>query len=1490
MLYLQVAFTLFAFAAMVTVSYLIMSTTIRTQLSQNSSAALDLAMAKMEIELRGPETTLRTFAEGAQQRVVQGADVDSIRELLRSFNSHLLFHTRDGTTPVTLFGVFYTLGPEFVFLHNNDWMPFEGYDPKIRPWYKAAMAGDGAPGRSEVYLDFSVEQYVFAIAQTIRDESGRLLGVISLQIPIGLVGEIVIKEAEALGGYGMLIGHDLKVHSHPKRSFEGMEVPDPALPFSIFYDDFVKGEDVFERPIISFAGEESLAFLRKTQDGWYYGIVVPRAPYYKSITNIWYALIALGTGAAAFLVIILIGTDAKKNRVTMLTNTLNQMSEIFLTQGGRAFEETMNAGGDLLADMAKVDRFSILRNTVEDNALYMSQICRWEKTSGGMTTINDNFVHVAYRHIAPVWEQMFKEGKALNGPVRLMPEQESALLRGVGALSVFVAPIHINGTPWGFVLFEDHRKERFFDKNLSETMQSAAFLFANAVMRAELEDQIESERDFSQKMIDAAPIGLNIWDDNFNLIGCNDAIEKIFGKSKQYYLDHFYEFSPEYQPDGVETFVKTRELQSRVRNGETVVSEWEHCSADGEPIPCEITMTCLNYNNKNTILAYLYDLRNLKKMEKAVHAAEQTQALLDAVPLSCTLIDKNINILTCNKTAVEFFGLSKKEDIRSLFVDLMPDYQPDGSNSEEITIEVIKKAFEEGYLFHPDWMHKNTSGELLPSEVTLVRVEYGGDYVVAAYARDIRAVKEAEAKTREADERMRLIFDSTPLASCMFDKNLNMFDCNYETVKLFGIPDKDFFLNRFFDLFPEYQPNGKLSAGEATRYIRVALEEGYSRFEIMHQKMNGEPLPVEATLVRVKYKNEYAITSYMRDLTEQKAMVLLAKQQAEAESANRAKSSFLASMSHEIRTPMNAILGITEIQLQNGGLSTETENALNIIYNSGYSLLGIINDLLDLSKIEAGKLELMNERYETASLINDTINLNTARIGSKPIEFKLNVDKDLPFELTGDELRVKQILNNLLSNALKYTESGEVSLSFSAEVSGEESGGADDKNMPEVTLTVIVGDTGQGMTEEQIRDLFDAYSRFNLKANRFVEGTGLGMNIVQQLIEKMGGDIAVRSEPGKGTEFTVHLIQGYAGPARLGEELADNLKGFRLAGMSKMKKAQIVREPMPYGRVLVVDDMETNLYVAKGFLLPYGLAIDTAISGAEAIRKIEGGNVYDIVFMDHMMPVMDGIEAAKAIRAKGYGNPIVALTANAVAGQADVFMSNGFNGFISKPIDVRELNASLNKFVRDRQPPEVVEAARAAYGSNVTDGGLPRTDPELAKIFIRDAEKTVAILQEYEARGDYGSDNLQTYIVNVHALKSALANIGETKLSGLAKELEQAGRDRNTDKMAKETPELINALKSLTAKLTPTKEGDETEISEEDKGFLHDKLREIEEACAQFNSDKAGALLEETGRKKWPNRIKSVFDDIAMHILHSDFDEAAAVCADYVSDMEKNKS
>jgi signal transduction histidine kinase/CheY-like chemotaxis protein len=529
------------------------------------------------------------------------------------------------------------------------------------------------------------------------------------------------------------------------------------------------------------------------------------------------------------------------------------------------------------------------------------------------------------------------------------------------------------------------------------------------------------------------------------------------------------------------------------------------------------------------------------------------------------------------------------------------------------------------------------------------------------------------SKSKKAEERTQLMFDTMPMCACLWDKKFTIIDCNQEVVRMFGLLSKHEFGGNFLNLSPEYQPDGRKTSEKYVEVVGKAFKDGVNRFEWMHQKINGQPLPCGITLVRVELRGEPVVVGYIRDLRELKALLREMHRAEIAEESNMAKSKFLARVSHEVRTPMNAILGITEIQLQNDSLSQGTQEALDKIYNSGYLLLNIINDILDLSKIEAGKMEIVPVKYEIPSLINDTVHLNVMRYDSKPIDFKLDIDENIPLLMLGDELRLKQILNNLLSNAFKYTEKGEVCFSIFVE--------RQEKTDP-VSLVFRVSDTGTGMTEKQMNRLFDEYTRFNTETNRTAEGTGLGMAITKHLVDLMNGEITVESEPGKGSVFTVRIPQEVLGSGVLGKETVDNLRDFRLGRAMQMKKApQIVREYMPHGKVLIVDDVETNLYVAKGLLAPYGLTVDTAVSGLEAIQKIKNGSTYDIIFMDHFMPVMDGIEAAKKIREMGYSGHIVALTANAITGQAEMFMENGFVDFISKPIDIRQLNAVLNKLI-----------------------------------------------------------------------------------------------------------------------------------------------------------------------------------------------------------------
>ena len=612
------------------------------------------------------------------------------------------------------------------------------------------------------------------------------------------------------------------------------------------------------------------------------------------------------------------------------------------------------------------------------------------------------------------------------------------------------------------------------------------------------------------------------------------------------------------------------------------------------------------------------------------------------------------------------------------------------------------------------------------------------------------------------------------------------------------------------------------------------------------------------------------------DITDSKNLIIESeKLRFEAEKANVAKSKFLSTISHEIRTPLNAILGITEIELQKKQ-NKETIEAYEKIYTSGDLLLGIINDILDLSKIEAGKFELNNSKYEIASLISDTAQLNMMRIGSKAIEFELEISENLPFYLIGDELRVKQILNNLLSNAFKYTEKGTVKIKVYSEL-GE--------NKDEEILTFIVSDTGQGMTEDQVDKLFDEYSRFNIESNRNTEGTGLGMSITRNLVQLMGGNISVKSELNKGTEIIIKLPQKILGPKRIGKEISENLKLFRTRSMAQMKRTQITREPMPYGKILIVDDVETNIYVAKGLMSPYQLSIDSVNSGFDAIEKIKAGNKYDIIFMDHMMPQMDGIETTKHLRDMNYNSPIVALTANAVSGQEQVFLNNGFNGFISKPIDIRQLNSVINSLVRDKHPLSVVEAARE-MATNNTSNTPEKNDisTKMADIFLMDANRSLIILEDLITKNKtLTKEDLRTYTIHVHGLKSALSNIGKKDISSLAMKLEELGRKEDLESIATQTPIFLAKLRNYMEEIAPLKHENISNI-DEDTSLLKEKLQVIIDACKEYDDILIDETLEFLNLKKWSQPTMELLSFISKNTLLSGFDEISDEIKKFLSE------
>lgn len=387
----------------------------------------------------------------------------------------------------------------------------------------------------------------------------------------------------------------------------------------------------------------------------------------------------------------------------------------------------------------------------------------------------------------------------------------------------------------------------------------------------------------------------------------------------------------------------------------------------------------------------------------------------------------------------------------------------------------------------------------------------------------------------------------------------------------------------------------------------------------------------------------------------------------EAKKSNAAKGLFLANMSHEIRTPINGILGMDEMLLRECTDEKLLEYGRNI-QSAGQNLLSIVNDILDFSKIEAGKMEILEVPYDLFTVLNDCYNINIFRIKKKGIKFELNIDPEVPIKLSGDEVRIHQIINNLLSNAAKYTNEGEITLSVTYET----------ENADEIRLIISVKDTGIGIREEDLNKLFDAFTRVEEEKNRKVEGTGLGLNLCHNLVKLMQGDIRVSSTYGKGTEFVVSLPQKVLADEKIGDFSAKYLEN------AKRKKSQNLQIRAEQARILVVDDVEMNLLVVKSLLEKTGIEIDTAPSGSSCLVKMNSKE-YDLVFLDHLMPGMDGVETLQKWNSgeKKYNQatPVIMLTANALTGAKEEYMNAGFTDYLSKPVSENDLLEMLVKYL-----------------------------------------------------------------------------------------------------------------------------------------------------------------------------------------------------------------
>ena len=720
-----------------------------------------------------------------------------------------------------------------------------------------------------------------------------------------------------------------------------------------------------------------------------------------------------------------------------------------------------------------------------------------------------------------------------------------------------------------------------------------------------------------------------------------------------------------------------------------------------------------------------------------------------------------------------------------------------------------------------------------------------------------------------------------------------------------------------------------------------------------------------------------------------------------AEASVRSKGEFLAKMSHEIRTPMNAITGMAELALREDMPDLAREHVLTI-KQAGAHLLSIINDILDFSKIESGKLEIIPVEYLFSSLINDVISIIRMRVIDSSVLFVTFIDCNIPNALFGDEARIRQILLNILTNAVKFTEKGFVSLS----IVGKCASRADGEDI--VTLTIDVEDTGKGIKQEDLGKLFGEFVQIDLGSNRGIEGTGLGLAITKSLVKAMDGDISVKSQYGKGSVFTVTLPQKICQAEKMatvenpgeksvllyelraiyadsvvrvinnlgvnckpvytdlefqnelasnnypfvfiasslynqarpicsqlkpdvkivlliefGETIADQgltmlampihsisvanaLNGVATATAFSATNEATTRFTAPGARVLIVDDISTNLKVAEGLLLPYKMRIDLCSSGLQAIEAVKFKH-YDLVFMDHMMPEMDGIEATAAIRAWEKENlqenngefaqlPIVALTANVISGMRETFMAKGFNDLLAKPIDVARLDEVLNRWIpREKrelgtenkeqktgkaetsEPLPIIPGIDTKRGIEMTGGTLEMYRDVLA-IFRADAEERLAQLQTVP-----DTEGLHMFVIQVHALKSAASSIGATKISARAKELEEAGRAADMELIREQLPafskqlaELTNGIRlwEISAKNQKSNEQPAT-AKANDQEAIASLLNELASALESLKVDDIDRILDELKQQPLDPGTVDSLKKISDEVLMAEYDKAA---------------
>ena len=753
------------------------------------------------------------------------------------------------------------------------------------------------------------------------------------------------------------------------------------------------------------------------------------------------------------------------------------------------------------------------------------------------------------------------------------------------------------------------------------------------------------------------------------------------------------------------------------------------------------------------------DITERKRAEEGLRASEERfRSLAQASPVGIFLSDRLGQCVYTNTRYEEIFGLTNEETMgvgwtRAIHPDdrdtVMQAWQQDSGarRPHHVVFRVLKSSGEERWV---------------DARAAAIISETGDLNGYVGTTEDI-------TERRLAEERFRVLFEKSSDAHLLFDSS-GIIDCNDATLRMLGCAKRSEVLAVHpAELSPEFQPDGRRSLEKSAEMDRLASERGYHRFEWLHRRMNGEEFPVEVTLTPVKISGKPTMLVVWHDITERKAAeqaMIRAKDAAEA--ANRAKSDFLANMSHEIRTPMNGVIGMTNLLLDTP-LNEEQRECAETVQKSAEALLTIINDILDFSKIEAGKLTFETLDFDLTETIKGAMDLLAEGVRSKGIEMGCEIEPGIPLALRGDPGRLRQVLLNLLNNALKFTHQGGVRLKARKV----------DEIETYVTLHFEVIDTGIGIEPEAQQKLFQSFTQADSSTTRKYGGTGLGLAISRRLVELMAGSIGFSSVPGRGSTFWFTVILEKQAGGTTTRRLASEFRQQQAAAQNAMDTS--FRRHI---RILLAEDNPVNQKVAVQQLRKLGFHPDVVGNGIEVIEAL-GRIRYDVILMDCQMPDLDGYEATRRIRS-GTTAPhvrIIALTANAMQGDRERCFEAGMDDFITKPVRLEELADVVERNVASLPRAKRTEATAAVFVEvslnhatldelrALAEPGEPGPLHELIDLFLKQMPTLIQEINEAAARGDFAA------LLNAaHSLKGSSRNMGADVLADICQEIELASK------------------------------------------------------------------------------------------------------------------